>query len=205
MHCLSVALGSSTQISCTHSPGIKHELIRFGAQFSAMTFYIQKDKSQFLPIDITFCCISPLPSVQLSKGDKTRRLSAAGFWTGDCYFHTLTRCWLYASSELLCWAGAPKIPISQKNINKQITRLASKYYCNLNLSPTVLSACVAHWTVPPSHSSSLFLYRNTKLIKVRHPEIHQMFLKFWNMSNCVSYESSCRLFGMYCATLLCCQ
>lgn len=112
--------------------------------FQAWHFISKRTKVSFTLS--TSCSAASLPHPTFSSGaDKMSRSSAVTFSAGDCYFCILTLCWLYRTSELPHRACAQKILISNKKKNYSS---GFRYYCNLNLSPTVLSVYVAHRAVP---------------------------------------------------------
>lgn len=167
--------------------------------FQAWHFLSKRTKVSFT-LSTSCSAASLLRPTFSSAADKTSRSSAVRFSAGDCYFCILTRCWLYGSSELPRWARTQKIKIFEKK--KSLVWL----WILLQFKSQSDSFICLHCTLnrSPSRTSSLFLYRNTKLIKVKHSEIHKVFLKsvVWRI---VSYKGFCRLFAMYFAMLLCCQ
>lgn len=139
--------------------------------FQAWHFISKRTKVSFT-LSTSCSAASLLHPTSGLGADKMSRSSAVRFSAGDCYFCILTLCWLYGSSELPRRACAQKIPISKK---KPLVWLRILLQFKSQSDSFICLRCTLNHS--PSHSSSLFLYRNTKLIKVRHPEIHQMFLK----------------------------
>lgn len=105
-----------------------------------------------------------------SRADK---MSLIRFSAGGCFFFFFLTLLIVRSPELSRQACAQKIPISKNKILLVWLRILLQFKSEAD--SYVCLRCTPNRS--PSHSSSLFLYRNTKLINVRHPEIHQMFLK----------------------------
>lgn len=112
--------------------------------FQAWHFISKRTKVSFTLS--TSCSAASLLHPTFSSGaDKMSRSSAVRFPAGGCYFCILTH--LDCADPLSCRIErAHKRFQSQKKNKNHLSGF--EYYCNLNLSRTVLSAYVAHWTVP---------------------------------------------------------
>lgn len=140
--------------------------------FQAWHFLSKRTKVSFA-LSTSCSAASLLRPAFSSAADKISRSSAVRFAAGEYYFCILTHCWLYRAATRS--VRAKDSDLKKKKQKKIHGWLWILLQFKSQSDSFICLRCTLNQST--SLSSSLSLHRNTKLVKVRLPDIHQMFLK----------------------------